>query len=653
MEAEYNQWIVALSYVIAVIASYVALDMASRVSANRGTKMAMYWLTGGAVAMGSGIWSMHFVGMLAFSLPIPVSYNIPVTFLSLAFAVAASGVALYSISRGTLNRQRLIKAGLWMGCGVALMHYTGMFALQIEPRPRYHPALFALSVAIAVIASIAALWVCFQLKSDTIATAFWKKSASALVMGIAIWGMHFTGMSAAIFGADSICSGTTQTIDNRWLATTVALCTFAFLAATLLISLVDAKMSEHRTTLEAQSERFFNQSLNLICICGPEGQLLRLNPAGGGMLGYSKGELLTLPFSALIHAEDRPAIETAMQRLPREKTALSMEGRCLCADGSSKSFLWNITASEEGSGFYATGHDITERKLAERELAKTYQRLMEVSREAGMSEIATGVLHNVGNVLNSVNVSAALVVDQLRQSKIEDIAKICAMLDQHRTDLGEFIVSDPRGKLIPEYLGSLAGSLSLERDQTMSELQNLQKNIQHIKDIVAMQQSYAKHSGFSETVSVPELIEDSLRINSDSLTRHAVTVLRDFQSKPVAVLEKHKVMQILINLVRNAKFACTESGKAAKSITIRTTESEELIRIEVIDNGVGIPAENLTRIFRHGFTTRKGGHGFGLHSGALAAREMGGTLSVKSDGPGHGTTFTLELPRKTAASIAA
>ena len=227
------------------------------------------------------------------------------------------------------------------------------------------------------------------------------------------------------------------------------------------------------------------------------------------------------------------------------------------------------------------------------------------------------------------------------------------MLDQHRSDLGEFIVADPRGKLIPEYLGSLAESLSLERDQTMSELQNLQKNIQHIKDIVAMQQSYAKHSGVSETVSVPELIEDSLRINADSLARHDVILTRDFQSKPVMVLEKHKVMQILINLVRNAKFACTESGKARKSITVRTTENENLIRIEVIDNGVGIPPENLTRIFRHGFTTRKGGHGFGLHSGALAAREMGGTLTVKSDGPGLGATFTLELPQKTTGSIAA
>ena len=653
MEREYNHWIVALSYVIAVVASYVALDMASRVSASRGTKVANYWLIGGALAMGAGIWSMHFVGMLAFTLPIPIPYSISITFLSLVFAIAASGTALHAISHGSMDRRKLLTAGTVMGCGVALMHYTGMFALQITPRPSYHAGLFCLSVLIAILASIAALWVCFQLKSDTIATAFWKKSASALVMGIAIWGMHFTGMSAAIFDANSICSGTAQTIDSRWLATTVSLCTFFFLAATMLISLVDAKMSEHRTTLEAQSERFFNQSLNIICLCGPDGRFLRLNPAGWATLGYSREKLLANPFIEIIHAEDRPAIDTAMRTPDWGKAALSVEGRCVCADGSSKSLLWTITRSEDTGGFYATGHNITERKLAEQELAKTYQRLLEVSRAAGMAEIATGVLHNVGNVLNSVNVSANLAVEHLQQSKLDGLEKICALLEMHKANLGEFITTNPRGKLVAEYLRSLSESLRGEQTSVISELQNLQKNIQHIKDIVAMQQNYAKNSGFSETVSLPELIEDALRINTDSLAQHDIELIRDYRIKPVAVLDKHKVMQILINLVRNAKLACNDSGKTEKSITVRTSGDKSVIRIEVIDNGIGIPRENLIRIFGHGFTTRKDGHGFGLHSGALAAREMDGSLTVTSAGLGQGATFILELPYKPGTDLAA
>jgi len=179
MPTAYSHWIVALSYVIAVIASYVALDMAARVSASRGMAAARYWLWGGAVAMGAGIWSIHFVGMLALSLPIPVPYSVPVTFLSLAFAIGASGLALFTISRGQLSSRRLLVAGVVMGAGVALMHYTGMAALQIRPRPSYSPGLFSLSVAIAIGASIAALWICFQLRSDQGASTFWKKSGAA------------------------------------------------------------------------------------------------------------------------------------------------------------------------------------------------------------------------------------------------------------------------------------------------------------------------------------------------------------------------------------------------------------------------------------------------------------------------------------------
>ncbi len=620
--------------------------MASRVSASRGTKVARYWLYGGAIAMGAGIWSMHFVGMLAFTLPIPLPYSIPVTFLSLVFAIGASGVALYTISRGSMSTRRLLTAGIIMGTGVVLMHYTGMFALKITPRPSYHPTLFTLSVFIAIAASIAAMWICFQLKSDTIATAFWKKSASALVMGIAIWGMHFTGMAAAIFDPNTVCGTSAQTIDNRWLATTVGLCTFFFLVATMLISLVDAKLSEHRTTLEAQSERFFNQSFNLICICDAAGRIRRLNPAGWNTLGRERRDLLGSVFCEIITAEDRPAMEASLQQLSAGNAALSIESRCLCADGSDKIFLWHITRSGEGHGFYATGHDITERKKAETELAATYQRLITVSRQAGMAEVATGVLHNVGNVLNSVTISAGLASDIIRKSPTGQLAKVCALLEKHRSALAYFITEDPQGKLIPEYLGVLSEQLITERSNVIHELDLLRQSIEHIKNVVSMQQSHAKVAGISETLPLTELVEAALHINADDLKRRNIELVRDYQVTPTVTLDKHKVMQILINLVRNARHACDESGHAQKRITMRTSGDENWFRIEVSDNGVGISPENLMKIFNHGFTTRKDGHGFGLHTGALAARELGGALKVASDGTGRGASFTLELPYK-------
>jgi len=288
--------------------------------------------------------------------------------------------------------------------------------------------------------------------------------------------------------------------------------------------------------------------------------------------------------------------------------------------------------------------DITERKRAEAELAKVHQELVEASRLAGMAEVATGVLHNVGNVLNSVNVSATIIADRLQRSEAGNIAKLAALFAQHQADLAAFLTADPRGRLVPGYLDTLAAALVTERASVFAELDQLRKNIDHIKEIVAVQQSYARSSGLIESVAVGEIVEDALRINAGSFLSHGIETVRDFQVLPEVSTDKHKVMEILINLVRNAKYACDDSGRPDKRITLRTRSDGHRFTIAVIDNGVGIPAENLTRIFNHGFTTRKNGHGFGLHSGALAAKELGGSLGVQSAGPGLGATFTLELP---------
>ena len=206
------------------------------------------------------------------------------------------------------------------------------------------------------------------------------------------------------------------------------------------------------------------------------------------------------------------------------------------------------------------------------------------------------------------------------------------------------MTSDPRGQQIPAYLSQLSHHLAKEQSTIMEEMELLRKNIEHIKGIVAMQQSYAKVSGVTETVRVSDLVEDALRMNAAALTRHDVQAIREFEDVPAITTQKHKVLQILVNLIHNAKYACDQSGRADKRLTVRVAHGNDRIKISVADNGVGIPRENLTRIFNHGFTTRKDGHGFGLHSGALAAKEMGGSLSVHSDGEGRGARFDLELP---------
>jgi PAS domain S-box-containing protein len=293
----------------------------------------------------------------------------------------------------------------------------------------------------------------------------------------------------------------------------------------------------------------------------------------------------------------------------------------------------------------AISRDITERRRTEAQMEDLHRQLLEISREAGMAEVATNVLHNVGNVLNSVNVSTALVSEKIRESRVSSLAKVVALMRARQNDLAAFLTEDPKGVQLCDYLDNLAQYLGKEQTEILKELESLNANIGHIKEIVTMQQSYARAAGIVETLPIVDLAEDALRINSGALARHEVQVVREYIATPSAPVDKHKALQILVNLVRNAKYALDEGGRKDKRLTIRVaTDGEGSVTISVIDNGVGIPPENLTRIFSYGFTTRKNGHGFGLHSGALAAKEMGGSLSVHSDGPGQGAAFTLSLP---------
>lgn len=292
--------------------------------------------------------------------------------------------------------------------------------------------------------------------------------------------------------------------------------------------------------------------------------------------------------------------------------------------------------------------DITELKKAEGELKRLHQRLVETSRQVGMAEVATSVLHNVGNVLNSVNVSCALVLDRARQSEIVHLPQLAALFKSHDGNLTELLTQDPKGSHIPAYLRTLIPVLVEDHEFTMRELVSLRDKIDHIKEIVSMQQDYACISGAIDTLSITQLVEDAIKLNSGALERHNIRIVRQFDEVPQVTTDKHKVLQILLNLIRNAKYACDEGGCDPKFLTLRVYHSPPArIGIQVIDNGVGIRPENMTKIFSHGFTTRKGGHGFGLHGGALAAKELGGSLIAESAGPGQGATFTLELPCRT------
>ena len=304
------------------------------------------------------------------------------------------------------------------------------------------------------------------------------------------------------------------------------------------------------------------------------------------------------------------------------------------------------SATGEIVGVFGTNKDITATKLLEQQLEKANRDLREMSRLAGMAEAAAGMVHNVGNALNSVNVSISLLARGLRKLKIESLGKLCDLLHQQADGLADFLTHTLQGQQVVPFLDALHTEFSASRAHLLLEVGSLEHSVEHIKDIVRIQQSYATVKGVAEEIDIEAVVEDALRMNQGAFERGGVTVRRAFEPVPKILGERGKTLQILDNLLRNAKEAFEGARSATeKAIEIRIEAgSPRMVRVVVRDNGIGIAPENLLRIFAQGITTRSGGHGFGLHSAANAAREMNGSLNAHSDGLGTGASFILELP---------
>lgn len=384
----------------------------------------------------------------------------------------------------------------------------------------------------------------------------------------------------------------------------------------------------------------------------PDGHYLDVNPALARMYGYNRPDELLNQVSDIsqqiyVNAEYRDIFK---REIEEKGVVHGLEYQVRRRDGS---VIWisesaRIVLDADGEVRYYEGfiEDITARKETEQKLHDSQQQLLETSRQVGMAEVATSVLHNLGNAMNSINTSVSVAAEKIHRSKISSVARVAALLRTHAADLGNFLEKDAKGQMIPDYLAQLAEHLAFEQAVLIREMDTLRKSVDHVNQIIAMQQSYARASSLTETVAVTELIEDAMRMIANSLSRHNVQVVFDYAPNlPLITVPKHKVLQILINLLRNAQKAC-DGSITEKKIAVRTRPARagKWARIEVIDNGIGIPHSNLTLIFSHGFTTRKDGHGFGLHSGALMARELGGSLTAQSEGVGKGASFILEIP---------
>lgn len=405
---------------------------------------------------------------------------------------------------------------------------------------------------------------------------------------------------------------------------------------------------------DARMQGILSTAADGIITIDEQGRVETFNLAAQQMFGYTFEEVGGFNVSRLMPSPDREQhdgyllhyLDTGEKRILGKRR----EVVGLRKDGSTFPMDLGVSEVRLGTRRVFTGiiRDLTDAKRAEAEREALNKQLAGSYRQAGMAEVATGVLHNVGNILTSVSVSAGLIRKLGLESSAGRVQQTAAMLTQHRADVGEFLTHDPKGQMIPEYLAKLGDHLVEEQSRLVREAQELIANIEHVNQVIQIQQTIARSSGgHQEPTLLQEVMEQALQINMASLGRHRIKVNRGYEEIPPILVDQHQVLQILVNLISNAKYAmlAREGEPGLLRLKIGWAEDQKAkVRIQVQDNGVGISADDLTRIFAQGFTTKKDGHGFGLHSGVLSAKILGGELTAHSDGEGQGATFTLELP---------
>jgi PAS domain S-box-containing protein len=601
----YDPYLVALSFAVACLASYTALDLGGRITVTRRWAR-LAWLATAAIAMGGGIWSMHFIAMLAFVMPMPVSYDVGLTLLSLLVAIAVTGFGFFMIGTRRATTLQLVLSGVLMGIGIVSMHYTGMAAMRMPADLRYDPGLVALSVLIAVGASIAALWLAFR------TTVTWQRALAAAIMGSAISGMHYTGMAAATFiahpGMDETrgVSSLAQTDLALWVATV----TFVILLLALVASAFDRQITKHaerEAALLRESEehlrKLYRETPLPLHAVGVDGRIEEVSDAWLKLLGYPREDTTGRDLTDFMTRDSkRHYDETVWPRLRLGGDVQEVECKFVRKSGEVLDVLLNAHGERaDGKPVRMLGGvvDITARKRAEEALQRS-QRLEAIGQLTG------GVAHDFNNLLMVITGAA----DKLRRT----------VQDQDVTLPLEMIATAvKRGKDLTSQL------LSFARRQTFETT---------VLDLAEMLPKFE------------EMLKRSLRGDIEIRTRA--------DGGPCRVhVDQGELELALLNLGVNARDAMPDGGilsLAIRRIDLSGAADVDGLRgayvaLELTDTGVGIPAEALAHVFDPFFTTKGPGEGTGLGLSQVYgfAKQSGGTATIDSE-PGRGTTIRIYLP---------
>jgi PAS domain S-box-containing protein len=602
----YNPYLVALSILVASFASYTALDLGGHVEAARGLARRA-WLVAAAIIMGAGIWSMHFIGMLAFVVPIPMSYDIGLTTVSLVVAIVVTGGAFYVISRQGASPLRLVLSGIFMGLGIVAMHYTGMAAMRGHAELGYDWLFVALSVVIAIGASTAALWLAFQ------TTDPWQKLIAALVMGLAISGMHYTGMRAAIFTAHGSVNEApvNASLDQTNLALAVAGITFVILAFASVASLSEQKRAEEaRKRAEYLSRQVFETSPDRISIVGRDYRYQRVNPAFERRYGMPAETFVGKHIADFLGREDF------------EQTAKAFYERCFAGEEVSYAGWFTLPigrrylaitysplrpTSERVETVLVISRDLTEHVLASEALREAQMELAHVNRVTTMGQLTASIAHEVNQPIAATvtNAQAALRWLDARPPNLEETRQAVAR-----------IVND----------GIRAGEV-VDRIRAL------------IKKVPAR----------TDRFDIDDAIIDVVALTRSELSSNGVSLQTQFaQGLPLIRGDRVQLQQVILNLIVNAIEAMSGVSEGARELSISTEiDASNGALVAVRDSGPGLDRASLEHLFDAFYTTKSSGMGMGLSICRSIIEAHGGRIWAEANVP-QGATFQFTLPWQAA-----
>ena len=608
LSGSYNYALVALSVFIAMFAAYAALDLAARVTAATGWTRAI-WLLGGAAAMGIGIWSMHYIGMLAFVLPIPVAYHWPTVLLSLIAAILASVIALHVVSRQNMSVSRAVAGSVLMGAGIASMHYIGMAAMRIPAVSQFNPFLVVLSVVLAVLISLGALSIAFQFRHEKRGIG-WEKLAGAVVLGAAIPVMHYTGMAAASFTSSSVLPDLSHAVSISIVGTTgIAAVTFIVLGLALLTSSVDRRFAEQKLR---RSEAYLEEAQR-VSHTGSFGWM----PSTGELLWsdetfrifqYDRTAKPTVDLILQrVHPEDAPLVKQIVERASQSGKDFDFECRLAIADGSIKHVhivAHVVRGGSRGIEFVGALTDITERKHAEEALRQAQADLAHVSRVTTMGELTASLAHEVNQPITAA---------------VTDANACLRWLTRDAPDVEEARAAAAR----------------------------IVKDAMRAADIVSrIRLLFQKSTPPRELVDLNEVIREMVVLLRGEATRYAISIRTELALDPPLVMgDRVQLQQVVMNLLMNGTDAMKEvEGPRELAITSQPADKEECL-VSVIDTGVGLPAQQADQIFNAFFTTKPHGTGMGLSISRSIVESHGGRLWAATNAP-RGASFYFTLPSK-------